>query len=328
MECKIVELIGPKKIIIKTVDLKKPEKNEIMAKTVYSAISPGTEIAAYKGDPPLRPSNPYPRLLGYCNLAEITAIGEDVKNWNIGDKILTFQSHRSAFVCEEGDIIVKIPEEAKLMELSLTYLYHLGYNALLKGDFKPGYNVAVIGLGTIGIGALALASLFGGNVYGISNQKQSLTLANKLGAFPSNRKNVYNNLNKIPIDLVITTSNTWDDWKLALKLTRKEGTIAVIGFPGRGMNLPQYNPLDSQYLYDKQLRIIGCGYSSDHKVEPHDIRFTRQRNMKYLHNLNLKRLLPSKELISGTYKYTDIKKAYEQLLNRESGVYTFIIDWS
>jgi len=70
---------------------------EIEAVTVYTAISPGTELAAWEGKPPLRPSSPYPRLLGYCNLARVTRVGSEVAGMGAGNYVLTHQSHRSAF---------------------------------------------------------------------------------------------------------------------------------------------------------------------------------------------------------------------------------------
>ena len=57
IECKIIELEGPGSLVIKEeiLALEGLKENEVAAKTIFSAISPGTEMAAYRGDPPLRP---------------------------------------------------------------------------------------------------------------------------------------------------------------------------------------------------------------------------------------------------------------------------------
>jgi len=109
--------------------------NQFFAKTLYSTISPGTELAAYIGSPPLRPMKVYPRLLGYCNLAEVLATGSEVKNLKAGDKVITFQSHRSHFIAEENTIVVKLKDDSLLEFASATYLYHLPFHALLKSGF-------------------------------------------------------------------------------------------------------------------------------------------------------------------------------------------------
>lgn len=138
----------------------------------------------YRGDPPLRPGEVYPRVVGYCNVAEVIGKGSSVSKYKVGDRILTFQSHRSAFVCSEESIITNLPGNVDLIKAATTYLFHLGYNALLRGNFKPGHNIAVVGLGTLGLTVVSLASLFGANVYAFSNQ--STSLAGKRVWIPTN----------------------------------------------------------------------------------------------------------------------------------------------
>jgi threonine dehydrogenase-like Zn-dependent dehydrogenase len=336
LQSRIVELTAPQKLRFKqeTLDLGRMDAHAVAARTLYSAISPGTEISAYRGDPPLRPGNIYPRVVGYCNAAEVVAVGAAVTRWREGDFVLSFESHRSAFLCNEDQIITRIPAEADLQEASLTYLFHLGYNALQRGVFRPGHNVAVIGLGTLGLAACALIDQFGGQGYALSNQQGSLERAVDMGARLAIRKDDDRLFERLTaetegtgIDLVITTSNSWQDWRLALELTRKDGVIAVIGFPGRGQSDPEFNPLDSQYLYDKQLRIVGCGYTPDLMAAPHDLRFTRPRNIRYLLDMIVRGKLPAAGLISGVHKWQDIEAVYQKLLNRKSAVFTYVLDW-
>ncbi|MGZ6288264.1 MAG: zinc-dependent alcohol dehydrogenase, partial [Bdellovibrionota bacterium] len=166
IESKIVELDGPKSIVIKSeqLDLSELKDNEVAGQTLFSAISPGTELAAYRGDPPLRPGKIYPRVVGYCNVARVIAAGKLVKDFAVGDIILSFQSHRTTFICSQEVIATVIPSDANLIHASTTYLFHLGYNALIKGDFRPGMSVAVVGLGTLGLTTVAVASSSGGRV--------------------------------------------------------------------------------------------------------------------------------------------------------------------
>jgi D-arabinose 1-dehydrogenase-like Zn-dependent alcohol dehydrogenase len=214
-------------------------------------------MAAYRGDPPLRPGNAYPRLVGYCNVAEIVATGSAVTCYAVGDRILTHQSHRSAFVVEETSVLATLPSGADLVHAATTYLFHLGYNALLTGGFQPGQRVAVMGLGTLGLATVALGSAFGASVAAFSDQPDALRLAQELGADFALPKAAATSqpqdgdvAGHTGIDLVVTTSNTWDDWLLALRLASRGGTICVLGFPGRTEPVPPFNPLDSQYFYD------------------------------------------------------------------------------
>ena len=326
----IVELLGPRELIFKSqaLDLSKLDSHSVAAKTLYSAISPGTELAAWRGDPPLRPGPVYPRLVGYCNVAEVIMVGANVQTLKAGDRILTTQSHRSAFICEQNAVIGRVPDALGSIEATTTYLFHLGYNALLKGDFRPGHAVAVLGLGTLGMGSVQLAQALGGQVFALSNHTDSLHRAQSMGARGSWRKDTPHLARLLAeltggsgIDLVINTSNSWEDWWLALSLPRKEGVISVLGFPGRGQPPPSFNPLDLRYFYDNQLRLVAAGFSSNVTVAPHEIRFTITRNCAYLMELLVSERLKARALVGGTKPAYQISSCYEALCaNRSTGL--------
>jgi len=332
-----VELLGPRELIFKseTLDLSNLDSQSVAAKTLYSTISPGTELAAWQGDPPLRPGPIYPRLVGYCNVAEIVAIGAEVQTLKVGDRILTTQAHRSAFICKQSAIMGRVPDALGSIEASTTYLFHLGYNALLKGDFRPGHAVAVLGLGALGMASVLLIQALGGQVFALSNHTDSLHHAQRMGAQGTWRKDtphlarlVTESTGGSGIDLVIHTSNSWDDWWLALSLPRKEGVISVVGFPGRGQPPPSFNPLDSRYFYDNQLRLVAAGFSPSIAAAPHDIRFTLARNCSYLMQLLASERLKAHALIGGVEPAHRIISCYEALCaNRRTGL-TVVLDWA
>jgi threonine dehydrogenase-like Zn-dependent dehydrogenase len=277
----------------------------------------------------------YPRVVGYCNVAEVVAKGSSVTKYEVGNRILTFQSHRTAFSCPEDKVVLKIPESADLMAAATTYLFHLGYHALLRGDFQPGHNVAVLGLGTLGLTTVALASISGARVYALSNQPSSLELAAEFGARETWRKDIQDLRDRLNlstggtgIDLLVTSSGSWEDWWLALSLVRKGGKICVLGFPGRTEPIPNFNPLDSRFFYDNQLSLIACGYTPDYEISAADIRFTIKRNCQFLLELIMQGKLPAKRLISMTADWREIGKVYEALAGRKNPILTCILNWN
>lgn len=325
----IARLLGPRQLVFQeqvlVADNLGPQ--EVLAETICSAISPGTELAAYLGEPPLRPSPIYPRVVGYCNVAEVKAVGLEVKDYQPEDRILSFQSHRSAFICPGEKIVLKLPATADAELAATTYLFHLGYNALLKGGFTPGHKVSVVGLGMLGLCTVALGANSGGQVTAYSDQADARTLAADLGAQNVYSKSEAGKNNHATADLVISTSNRWDDWLLCLQLARKEGAIAVLGFPGRGQALAPFNPLDSQFFYDKQLRVIACGISPDLPVAPYELRFTVKRNCEFLLGQILAGKLAAEKLIGQRYDRAELPAVYDAMSTSRTTRLTTILRW-
>jgi threonine dehydrogenase-like Zn-dependent dehydrogenase len=129
------------------------------------------------------------------------------------------------------------------------------------------------------------------------------------------------------VDIAITTSNTWDDFRLSLQLARKGGQVVCMGFPGRGETAPPFNPLDSQYLYDKQLSIRHCGYTPDLNVDAIDARFTLKRNIQYLATLILNGAFNPLDILTIECPWTDLAVVYQRLASREPGQYSALLAW-
>lgn len=323
---KVYELVAPRQLVVREqrVDMGAPRPAEIACETLFSAVSPGTELAAYIGLPPLRPGPAYPRLIGYCNLARVVAVGPDAAPCRVGDLVLTNQSHRSAFVCPAAEVIAVAAEGADLPEASVCYLFQLGYSALLRAEWRPGNSVAVIGAGALGLATVSLAASSGSFVACCTAQTARAETAGRLGARRVLTKHadaaeaaVRDETGGHGAEVVVTTSNLWEDWRLALRLARVGGTIAVLGFPGRGSPLPDFNPLDSQYFYDKQLRVVACGLAPDVK-----------RNCSYLLDLITRGRLHADALVSEVVPWTALEDVYRRLERRDPSLVTAVLKWT
>ncbi|RYZ23486.1 MAG: zinc-binding alcohol dehydrogenase [Chitinophagaceae bacterium] len=318
------------KLVLKTkeeeLDSEALAADSVLAKTLITAVSPGTELAAYQGLPPLRPGKVYPRVVGYCNVARVLRTGADVTAYVEGDIILTFNSHRSYFISKAADIICKLDPNEDLKHAVTAYLYHLAYVALLESGARAGMKVAILGGGTLGYNACQLAAamglqvtLFSGQTYlaaeleeaGIGFFDKSGDASAHAGAF----------------DIVISTSNAWKDWFLALQLLRYRGTLACLGFPGRGEAAPDTNPLDSRWFYDKQLTIKSVGYVYEGDIAAHDLQFNLRRNMAYLLDLIRKKRINPASIISREVAATQLEELYQYLSDRQSRRFTGLLLW-
>lgn len=324
---KVVWLDGPGELALREEALAAPGAGEVLCETVVSAISPGTELAAWRGLPPLRPSVAYPRLQGYCNVARVIECGEGVDSVAPGDRVLSFASHRSHHLLAESDILYRLPDDADEGQVVAAYLFHLGYNAVLRADVRAGSKVLVIGLGALGLTSVAMAHLAGAEVHGLSGQPAPAELARGYGA-----RSVFARgdaaLDALAADVVITTTNGWGDMEIAMRAAGQNGTIACLGFPGRGEPAPETNPFDSQYFYMKQLSIEAVGWSPETNDSRGFNRFNERDNIAYLARLIEDGRLDPAPILSGRYRGEDIAQAYADLYARKDDAVTYLLDWN
>lgn len=331
-QAEVLWLTAPGELELRMEELRAPAHSELLCETLFTTISPGTELAAYKGLPPLRPGVQYPRLLGYCNVARVLEAGPAAKGFSPGDLVLSFTSHRSAFIIEAKDVLYRLLEGSVPQEIACAYLFHLGYNAVLRANVRAGSRVLVIGLGVLGLTTVAMASMAGAQVFALSDHEHLAYVAMKFGAqgvFSRNDLEAMTaRLGPGLADVVVSTTNSWPDWQTALRCAGMQATIGVLGFPGRGVAPPSVNPLDSQHFYVKQLRIEAVGMSPKQPDGRGFCRFNERDNIDFVATQINQGRLNASLLVSGCYGRADARQAYRDLLGRRSSVITYQIKWT
>ena len=327
----VMWLEAPGKVLVREEALGTPTAGELLCETIVSAISPGTELAAWRGAPPLRPGVIYPRLQGYCNVARVLECGDGVEEFAPGDRVLTLQSHRSHFVAPAEGVFYKLPEGAAADAVVAAYLFHLGYNAVLRSDTRAGHRVLVIGLGALGLTSVAMAALAGAEVFALSGQSAPAAIAKEYGAnavYGRDEEALLAEALGPGADIIISTTNGWEDFGLATRVAAQNGTIACLGFPGRESSPGDFNPLASEHFYMKQLSIEAVGFSPLDNDARGFARFNQRDNLAFLaHAIQSGRIDPSL-ILSGRYRGADIAQAYADLDARKDDAVTYLLDWT
>ena len=142
------------------------------------ALKIGTDRGNYEGGEQVPGAPGYPRWVGDSNVGTVRGIGEGVTGFQVGDRVVSRYHHQSAFVGRESESIVKVPESVDSENAVFSHLYTLSAHCYRKAQFVPGENVAVVGLGVLGLGAVAIALVvllgFGWFVWSYSTgQKQA-----------------------------------------------------------------------------------------------------------------------------------------------------------
>jgi threonine dehydrogenase-like Zn-dependent dehydrogenase len=176
------------------------QSKEVRVRTLYSGISAGTEMTAYRGSNPYlskqwdatnrlflaseSASQPYPLSgWGYEEVGEVIEISSDVTTLKVGDIVYGTWGHRTHHILQEEYANQRIKPDG--LDPILAIYSHLGpiaFNGILDANIHLGETVAVFGLGVLGQVIAQLARLSGAHVVGVDMVEKRLELAKELGA--------------------------------------------------------------------------------------------------------------------------------------------------
>ena len=340
---KIAMLRGPRDLRIEEqpLDTSQLQPHEIWVETRISALKIGTDRGNYEGAERVPGAPDFPRWVGDSNLGIVRGIGSAVTRVQVGDRIITRMPHQSAYIMDESESLVKAPPNVADEDAVYAHLYALSAHCYHKAHFKPGETVAVVGLGTLGLGAVAVGPLFGARVVAIGNDAFRLDLARRMGAHATllyNDPELQSKLNEfsdgVGIDLVVLTANPWPAYRTAVEIVRPNGRVSIVSLLGRGEAALDFNPLSMQNFYIKGISLIAvsgpAGYlypnaSSDPRLTADH--YTADRNAAHMLSLMADGKLEPKRLITHRFHYSEMAQAYEMAYTREKSMLGVIFNW-
>ena len=228
----------------------------------------------------------YPVVLGHEFGGLITKIGDKVKKWKVGDRVV---SETAAVIDNESPLtkaglynldptrkgfgygvdgamtkyvrtparcLHHIPENLSFEEACLTEPCCVAYNAVVvNSKIKPGDKVLVIGPGTIGILCAIIAKICGADVAVLGLESDRSRLA-KLKNYNINSivKNVSSwakEKDGLGVDLVIDAAGVSHTLKIAMDNVRPNGQITKVGWG------PQPLDFSLDIIVQKNIRLQG-----------------------------------------------------------------------
>ena len=261
-------------------------------------------------------------------------MGSDVTRFQVGDRVVANLPHQSKYVACESAAIVKVPDGVHAEDAVYAWLYALSSLCYRKAQFQPGENVAVVGLGVLGLGAVALGPLFGARVVGLGNSPIRLEFSQLMGAdqaLLSSDPDLTEKLDEFTagagIDLVIQTANPWPAYQTSIEIVRPGGRVAIVALPGRGEPALDFNPLDMRWFYQKGISLIAVSGQPGHPFPGSVERFTRRRECEFVLSLMSDGRLEPKRLVTHRFPYANMAAAYEMAYRREKEMLGVIFEW-
>lgn len=160
----------PYQVEIRETEMQAPGTGELLVKTLFSAISPGTEMLIYRGQAPdalaaddgiaaLEGSLAFPLQYGYAAVGEVIEIGAGIgRNW-LGKQVFSFQPHQTHFTATPAQVILLPEGISPEMGVFLPNM-ETAINFAMDGRPVIGERVAIFGQGIVGLLTTALLSRF------------------------------------------------------------------------------------------------------------------------------------------------------------------------
>lgn len=333
---KIAMLHGPRDLRIEDwdFDASELEDDQIWVETEVTGFKIGTDRGNYEGAEQVPGAPDFPRWVGDSNLGTIKKVGAAVTRFAVGDRVVSRYPHQSEYIARESECIVQVPAGVDAEDAVFAHLYALSAQCYHKAHFVPGERVAVVGLGVLGMGAVALGPLFGARVVGLANSQVRLNMARGIGAheaFLSNDEDLQEKLESFTkgdgIDLVILTANPWPAFRTAVEVVRPSGRIAVVALSGRGEGALDFNPFDMRWFWDKGISIMAIsGRTGDLYPSVND-RFSGEKLCEQMLDLMADGKLEPKRLVSHRMHYSEMVEAYEMAYRREKNMLNVVFKW-
>ncbi|MEU6678939.1 zinc-binding alcohol dehydrogenase [Streptomyces sp. NPDC046925] len=200
---RVVQFTGPRQVEVAEHASAPLPAGHLRVRTLYSGISAGTELTAYRGTNPYltRTWDPEARLFrdgaagieypvvgwGYSEVGEVTEVSPELVGTPaipaVGDLVWGIWGHRSeGIVPAERMAGHTLPAGLAPLAGSFARVGAIAYNAVLSADIHLGEDVAVFGQGVIGLITTRLAQLNGARVTAVDAIDGRLDTALKYGA--------------------------------------------------------------------------------------------------------------------------------------------------
>jgi 2-desacetyl-2-hydroxyethyl bacteriochlorophyllide A dehydrogenase len=322
--------------------------HEVRLRTLYSGISAGTELTAYRGSNPYlhkqwdstrklfvpaeQPALTYPVSgWGYEEVGEVVELGSEVQSVSIGDIIFGVWGHRSHHIVEESYARERV--QAKALDAIFGIFSQIGaiaVNGVHDARIRIGETVAVFGMGTLGqiVGQLARKS--GAKVVGVDRFEKRLEIA-----LQSNAADMVLNAGNVEVaesiraitdnrgaDVAIEVTGSTIALNQAIRSVAYSSKVIALGFfqgEASGMFL-------GEEFHHNRVNIVGSQISG---TDPElTYRWNRLRLIQTFMGLQADGLIDLKPIISHVIPFDNAGEAFRILDQEPENALQIVLDFT
>lgn len=331
---------SPQKVEVRDAMLDPPAPDQVLVKTVYSAVSAGTELLLYRGQLPndmaldssidsLQKSTDYPLQYGYAAVGTVIETGSAVDPAWRGREVFAFQPHASHFLARTEELQV-LP--AALSARDAVFLPNMETAVNLVQDARPmlGEKVVVLGQGIVGLLVTSLLAEHPlASLAAIEGMPERQAMAQEMGAdlvcrpqdaVDPGAMTVEQKQALLEADLIFEVSGQPEALNLAINLAGYTGRIVIGSWYGK-----KSAPIDlGGAAHRNRLQLITSQVST---IAPElSGRWHKQRRFDIAWDM-LKRVNPAR-LVTHTVPLSEAASLYQQLHDETSGVMQVVFDYT
>ncbi len=314
------------------VDEKALRPDQILTRTHYSVISPGTELDCISG----RESTwfHFPQQLGYCAVGEIAAAGSEVADYSVGDVVLTQTPHASHAVVDAETVRAKVPSAVDPQDAVWTHVALISLTAVRASSAELGDHVAVLGQGLIGSFAAQLFRSQGCRVIAIDRLRERLDIARKCGielVVDASAEDPVAAVRKLTQDrgaeVVVEATGSAAAALQAADMAAQNGEVILLGTP-RGSYEADVTPLlRAVHRASPNMTLKGAHGGSLPPARSPFIKHSLARNADIILDMIQRGELALEPLVSRVAKAEQAPDLYRQLRDHPGKALGFILDW-
>jgi threonine dehydrogenase-like Zn-dependent dehydrogenase len=294
---------------LRPVELPSPGPDDVLVRTLYSAVSRGTEALVFRGGVPENQHDimrapfqegdfPAPVKYGYLNVGTVESGPPHLE----GRTVFCLYPHQTRYVVPATAVTV-VPDDVPAKRAVLAGTVETAVNAVWDAMPQVGDRIAVVGAGMVGSSVAAvLAGIPAARVQLVDVDPQRADIAHRLNvefATPDQART--------DVDLVIHASATEGGLTRALELLRPEGVCVEMSWYGdRRVSLPL-----GEWFHSRRLTIRSSQVGT---VSPNRPRTYAQRLETALDLLVDARF---DALVTDECRFDDLPAALPEVINRE-----------
>jgi predicted dehydrogenase/threonine dehydrogenase-like Zn-dependent dehydrogenase len=290
-----------------------PDKvREVVRKIKNDGVGPTINAVRNKLDQPLP--------LGYCNVGTVLSVGEGVRDFAPGQRVVTNGKH-AGIVAVPSNLAALVPDSVSDEDATMAVIGAIALEAVRLTEPTLGESVIVAGLGLVGLAAVQLLLANGCRVLGLDFASERLAMARSFGAEtfdlgagpPLEAATRFSGGRGADAVLVAASTISSEPISQAATMCRKRGRIVLAGVTGLELSRADF--------YEKELTFqVSCSYGPGRYDPAYEedgadypfpfVRWTAQRNFEAVLDLVARGRFDARSLISHRFRVDEAHQAY------------------